>query len=317
MKTRMFYTTDLHGSEQCFLKFINSGKFYNASVLVCGGDITGKMIVPLIQTSAGGYEAEFLGKTQTAKGEDSVKELEKSIMYAGYYPLRTTKDEMTRLNANPAQVDKLFSDLMLERVARWVRMAEEKLKGTGVKCIITPGNDDRMDIDEALNASQFVINPEGKVVSIDDKCEMISTGYTNMTPWNCPRDVTEEELGKRIEDMTSKVANMQNCIFNFHCPPYDSNIDSAPKLDKDMKPIVSPGGEMLMIPVGSTAVRTAIEKNQPLLGLHGHIHESRGSAKIGRTLCLNPGSEYGEGILRGALITLDDGKVKSHQFTSG
>jgi len=162
-----------------------------------------------------------------------------------------------------------------------------------------------------------VINPEEKVVPVDDKHEMISTGYTNITPWNCPRDVSEEELAKKIENMTSKVTNMKNCIFNFHCPPYDSSIDSAPKLDKDLKPAVSPGGEMLMIPVGSTAVRAAIEKYQPLLGLHGHIHESRGTAKIGRTLCLNPGSEYGEGILRGALITLEDDKVKSHQLTSG
>lgn len=317
MQTRMFYTTDLHGSEQCFLKFINAGKFYKASVLVCGGDITGKMIVPLIETGEGGYEAQFLGKSQTAKSEDDAKQLEKSIMYAGYYPFRTTKDEMTKLNQNPADVDRLFSDLMRQRVDRWVKTAEEKLKGTGIKCMITPGNDDRMNIDEVLNVSQFVINPEGKIVSIDDRHEMISTGYTNITPWNCPRDISEEELAKRIEEVVSKVTNMQTCIFNFHCPPYDSNIDSAPKLDKDLKPVVSPGGEMLMIPVGSKAVRAAMEKHQPLLGLHGHIHESRGTAKIGRTLCLNPGSEYGEGILRGALITLEDDKIKSYQFTSG
>ena len=313
----MFYTTDLHGSEQCFLKFVNAGKFYKVNVLVCGGDITGKMIVPLIQKGDDIFEAEFLGKSQTAKGDEATKQLEKSISYAGYYPFRTTKEEMTRLNANPAEVDKLFSDLMRQRVERWVKVAEEKLKGTGINCIITPGNDDRMDIDSAFEASDFVINPEGKVVSIDDNHEMISTGYTNITPWNCPRDISEEELGKKLEDMASKVKNMSTCIFNLHCPPYDSNIDSAPKLDKDLKPIVSPGGEMVMIPVGSTSVRAAIEKYQPLLGLHGHIHESRGTAKIGRTLCLNPGSEYGEGILRGALITFENDKVKSYQLTSG
>jgi Icc-related predicted phosphoesterase len=313
----MFYTTDLHGSEQCFLKFVNAGKFYKVNVLVCGGDITGKMIVPLVQTGNDAYEAEFLGKTQMAKGEEAAKQLEKSISYAGYYPFRSTKEEMTRLNANPAEVDKLFSDLMRQRVERWIRVAEDKLKGTGINCIITPGNDDRLDIDSAFDASEFVINPEGKVVSIDANHEMISTGYTNITPWNCPRDISEEELGKKIEGMASKVTNMSTCIFNLHCPPYDSNIDSAPKLDKDLKPIVSPGGEMVMIPVGSTSVRTSLEKYQPLLGLHGHIHESRGTAKIGRTLCLNPGSEYGEGILRGALITFENDKVKSYQLTSG
>jgi Icc-related predicted phosphoesterase len=128
MQTRTFYTTDLHGSEQCFLKFINAGKFYKTSVLICGGDITGKMIVPLIRTTDNGYEAEFLGKVQTAKGEEEAKQLEKSISYAGYYPFRTTKEEMTELNANPGEVDKLFSDLMKKRVEHWVKTAEEKLK---------------------------------------------------------------------------------------------------------------------------------------------------------------------------------------------
>ena len=49
-----------------------------------------------------------------------------------------------------------------------------------------------------------------------------------------------------------------------------------------------------MIHAGSTAVRASIEKHQPLVGLHGHIHESKGFVTLGRTLCLNPGSEYGK-----------------------
>ena len=72
-----------------------------------------------------------------------------------------------------------------------------------------------------------------------------------------------------------------------------------------------------MGPGGSSAVRSAIEKHQPLLGLHGHIHESKGFVKIGRTFCVNPGSEYGEGILRGVIIDLEDGKVKNFLLTQG
>ena len=317
MQTRIFFTTDLHGSDHCFLKFINSGKFYKASVIVCGGDITGKMIVPLISTPDGGYEAEFLGRKEIVKREDEATQLEKSISQAGYYPFRTTADEFSRLNADRENVDKLFSELMTQRLKNWVKVAEDKLRGSTIKCILNAGNDDRMEIDDVLQSSDVVIYPEGKNVNLDGLHEMISTGYTNMTPWNCPRDISEEELAKRIEDMTSKVSDMQHCIFNFHCPPFDSNIDTAPKLDKDLKPVVSGGGEVVMVPVGSTAVRAAIEKYQPLLGLHGHIHESKGSVKIGRTLCLNPGSEYAEGILRGALITVEDNKIKNFQFTSG
>jgi hypothetical protein len=72
-----------------------------------------------------------------------------------------------------------------------------------------------------------------------------------------------------------------------------------------------------MAQVGSTAVAEMIEKYQPLLGLHGHIHEATGKRQIGRTLCVNPGSNYTEGILNGFILTLDDKKIKGAIFTSG
>jgi Icc-related predicted phosphoesterase len=76
------------------------------------------------------------------------------------------------------------------------------------------------------------------------------------------------------------------------------------------------GGEVTG-PVGSTAVRAAIEEHQPLLSLHGHIHESGGAVRIGRTLAINAGSEYGEGVLRGVLVTVGGGKVLRYQATTG
>jgi uncharacterized protein len=75
-----------------------------------------------------------------------------------------------------------------------------------------------------------------------------------------------------------------------------------------MRMVLDPVGEPKMIPVGSTAVRDAILKYQPMLALHGHIHESSGIRKLGTTTLVNPGSEYAEGILRGALIDLDPEK---------
>jgi Icc-related predicted phosphoesterase len=206
---------------------------------------------------------------------------------------------------------------MCDSVSSWIKLAEERLKSSGTKCYISPGNDDTLAIDPIIQSSSYVECPEGKVVMIDDQHEMISCGYSNMTPWNCPRDISEEELGEKIASMASQVHDMERCIFNLHCPPYNTTIDQAPKLDKDLNPSVQPGGGFEMAPVGSTAVRDAIQKHHPLLALHGHIHESKGTFKIGRTLCLNPGSEYAETILRGVLLDIDGNRIKDFLFTSG
>jgi len=315
--TRIFFTSDVHGSEVCFMKFLNAAKFYQAQILILGGDVTGKMIVPIVQQPDGTYSAEFLGNNQTLKTKEEREALEKNIRNSGFYPYLTDPAEMEKLTADKKEQDALFSRVMAAGVKRWVGIAEERLRGSNIKCYISPGNDDRFDIDAVLKGSSTILYPEDQVVSIDENHEMITTAWTNPTPWNSPRETTEEDLAKRIEQMTSKVQRMENCIFNLHCPPHDTPLDSAPELDETLKPKVKGGGGISMVHVGSKSVKAAIEKCQPLLGIHGHIHESRGFVKIGRTLCINPGSEYGEGILRGALINLDEKKVKSYLLTQG
>jgi len=314
-KTRIFFATDLHGSERCFRKFVSAGKFYDANVLVVGGDITGKMIIPIVNQPDASFTAELFGVKRLVKQEKDLLALEDDIRNSGFYPYRTDPEEM-KLLADETKIDELFSRVMVETLERWVRLAEKHLRNTGIKCFIMPGNDDRLVVDHVIEESDFVVNPEGKVVCIDGYHDMISTGYANITPFDCPRDIPEEELAKKIEAMASQVKDMRNCIFNFHCPPYDTQLDPAPKLDQDLKPVVR-GGNVVMYPAGSTSVRSAIEKYQPLLGLHGHIHESRGIFRIGRTICLNPGSEYTEGYLRGAIVNLDRDKVESYALTSG
>lgn len=314
--TVIFFTTDVHGSEQCFMKFVNAAAFYNADVLILGGDVTGKMIIPLIDQGDGCRVAEFAGKEVKVKEQQECDTLIKNIRFSGYYPYLTTKEEMEDLNSDPKRVDALFTRLMGETMERWVKIAEERLKPKGIKCFITPGNDDRFIIDDVLSKATYVQNPEGKVVWVDEDHEMISLGWSNPTPWNSPREAPEEELEKRIEAMASQVKNMQNCIFNMHCPPKDTPLDPATKIDKNLR-AVSSGGQSVIISAGSQAVRDAIQKHQPLLGLHGHIHESKAFANLGRTLCLNPGSEYGEGVLRGALVTITKKGIKSYMFTHG
>ena len=315
--TRIFFTSDVHGSDVCFMKFINAAKVYQAQVLILGGDVTGKMIVPIVRQPDGTYFSEFLGTTQILKTKEEHDGLEKNIRNSGYYPYRTNPDEVEKLSNDKKLQDELFSRVMTDGVKRWVQIAEERLKETNTKCYISPGNDDRFNIDEVLKSSSIVLYPEDQTVWIDDQHEMITTAWTNPTPWKSPRETTEEKLAEIIGRMTSKVQRMESCIFNLHCPPYNTPIDVAPELDETLKPKVTGGGGVSMVHVGSVAVRQAIEKNQPLLGIHGHIHESRGFAKIGRTLCINPGSDYGQGILRGAVINLDEKGIKSYMLIQG
>jgi Icc-related predicted phosphoesterase len=314
--TRFFFVTDLHGSDICFRKFLGAARFYEAQALVVGGDITGKEIVAIIEQSDGSFKATIQGRERKVTGKEELEKLEHDIADSGSYPHRTTESEMAALITDKNKLDRLFSQLMAERIKRWTELAEKNLGNSDVKCYICPGNDDKFEIDTALNASSYVVNPDQKVVQLDAKHEMISLGFSNITPWKCPRDISEDELSNKIETLVSQVKSPENCIFNFHCPPLDSGLDTAPHLDDDLRPVFK-AGEVEMIPVGSKSVRDAIQRYQPLLGLHGHIHESKGFFKIGRTICLNPGSEYSEGMLRGALVNLHDRGLKNYMFTTG
>jgi Icc-related predicted phosphoesterase len=315
-KTRIFYATDVHGSEKCFLKFLNTPQAYKVTTLILGGDVTGKMIVPIVKRTDGTYTSEFLSSKYTLKSEKETEELEKKIRFTGYYPFRTSEEEIARIRGDPAKIDAVFGDVMIETLRRWMTMAEERLKGKGVQVYMTGGNDDRPEIEDVLKSSKYVVDPEGELVTLEGGYEMMSSGWSNPTPWKTPRECSEDELASRLDSMIRKVHDMQNCIFNLHVPPYDSGLDTCPKLDENLKPVYA-GSEIIMIPAGSTAVRSAIEKHQPLLGLHGHIHEARGFVKIGRTLCLNPGSEYTEGMLRGVVVELDEKGVKNYLLTVG
>lgn len=312
---RLFYATDVHGSERCFRKFLNAAEFYGADAVLLGGDITGKAIVPLV-ASNGRYEGQFLGdQVSVAEGEE-LEELEKRIANTGYYAWRCTREEHDAVEQDPSAQHDLFIGLIVDRVRAWTELAAERLGPKGIPCFINAGNDDPREIDNALDEAKWVKFLEGRVVELPDGTQVASCGYANMTPWACPRDISEEELGARLEAAISHLDDPASAIFNFHCPPYDTGIDAGPKLREDFSVTAGAGG-IEMHPVGSTACRAAIMRYQPPLGLHGHLHESRGATKLGRTICINPGSEYTEGILRGALIELHQGKVKSHQFTTG
>ena len=284
--------------------------------MILGGDVTGKMIVPIVKGPDSGHTADFLSNKYTLKSEKEVEELERKIRFTGYYPYRTTADEVAQLREHPEKLDAVFTNVMTDTLRRWVGLAEERLKSKGVKIYMTGGNDDRPEVEDVLKSSDYVIDPEGEVVTLEDGREMLSSGWSNPTPWKTPRECSEEQIAAKLDLMISKVQSMETCVFNLHVPPFDSGLDTCPKLDETLKPVYA-GSEIIMMSGGSTAVRSAIEKNQPAVGLHGHIHESRGFVKIGRTLCLNPGSEYTEGILRGVIVELDGKDVRNYLLTVG
>lgn len=314
--TRLFFCTDVHGSDVCFKKFVNAADFYGAQLLVLGGDVTGKMVVPIARQSSGGYLTTFAGEDLEFTTEAEVARFKKQLADMGFYPAVMEEEEFRAIKASQDEQDRLFKELIRARLEEWIEYADGKLEGTGVRAFAAPGNDDFLEVDELLASSNSIELLEMRVARLTDEHEIVTSGWTNPTPWNTERECSEDELAQRLQSMFDQVENMETCVFNIHVPPHDSKIDICPKLDENMK-VVYDMGNPAMAPAGSTAVRTAIERLQPLMGLHGHIHEGRGETKIGRTICLNPGSVYSEGVLNGLLVTLTDGRVADYQFTQG
>lgn len=312
--TTIYFATDVHGSDICWKKFINAGKFYGADVLILGGDMTGKAIVPIIDQGGSQYRAVLLEQEFLLDGETEAEEMVKKIKSRGYYPYRLKPDELAELNKSPDKVHELFLQEALKTAEQWMAYAAEKLAGTGLMVYAAPGNDDQFEVDDIIRKSSAVSLVEGQVIELDKHHEMISSGWSNHTPWHTYREENEDQLAARYDSMTAQLKHPRNAIFNIHVPPYASNLDEAPELDENLRPKYA--GNALK-PVGSTALRAAIEKHQPLMGLHGHIHEGRGSSRIGRTLCINPGSMYEQGTLLGALIKLGKDKIENYVLTQG
>jgi Icc-related predicted phosphoesterase len=306
---KIFFATDIHGSETCWRKFLNAAAFYKADLVILGGDVTGKVMVPI--TAHAGYW------TTTVRGEqlrmDTAEELaavQAQIRKHGSYPAIVTPDELSELSATEGAVDQRFSVEMMASLDRWLDMADGKLRGGEIGCILNGGNDDIFEIDQLIESSPCVTFAEGKLIDLDG-FSLISMGWTNPTPWDTFREAPEDDLAAKIEAIATQVPDMGRAIFNFHAPPYGTGLDEAPALDANLRPM---HGGAVMKPVGSVAVRDAITKHQPLLSVHGHIHESRAVKKMGRTLAMNPGSVYGDGVLQGALIDLDLKKAKVRRY---
>jgi len=315
--TRLFFATDVHGSEQCFRKFVNAAQVYEVSALILGGDVTGKVVVPLVANGDGSWHGELYGDPVAARGEEELADLQKRIRAMGRYDVVLTAEEKTQVDADPGRIDGLFHAAMRESLERWVALAEERLRPTGIPCYMMLGNDDFDELADALRGSEVVTYAEDAVHELPGGFELASIGYSTPTPWATPRELPEERLGDRIDALLAQVREPEQAVFNFHCPPRDTHLDQAPMLDDELRPVVDASG-LRMHSVGSASVRRAIEDAHPLLGLHGHVHESPAGQKLGPSMCINPGSDYGDGILRGAIVDLDREKgVRRWQIVQG
>lgn len=306
---RVFFATDIHGSEVCWRKFLNAGAFHKADVLIMGGDMTGKAMVP-ITGSGSSWRVTLQEQDTVLSGEAEVAAMEKRISDRGYYPIRLSPDEMTAWQADQALVDARFKAEMLNQVKRWMDLADERLSGKGIRCIVSPANDDIFEIDPIIAAASVVELGESNLIDLDG-ISLVSTGWANTTPWNTFRELPEPELRERIDGLVAAIPDRRRAIFNFHAPPFGSNLDNAPKIGADMRYV---SGGQALIPVGSHAIRDAILDYGPVLSLHGHIHEGRGAVKLGKTLAVNPGSTYEDGVLQAAIVDLDVKKAEVKRY---
>jgi Icc-related predicted phosphoesterase len=233
----------------------------------------------------------------------------------GFYPVEMDAAEVERIATDKPHLEALFRREIIAQLEGWCALADERLDPQ-VRCIITPGNDDPVEIDEVLARNERVECPERDLYDLGPAV-LASIGDVTPTPWDTEREYPEEELAERIAAMMDRIEPGRASVCNFHDPPYNSGLDTAPELDAELKPVLH-GGRPSFIPVGSRAVRDAIKRYQPTVGLHGHIHESRGAQKIGQSLCLNPGSEYSADVLRGAIVDLaGDGSCMDFLLTAG
>lgn len=295
-----YFTGDVHGSEQTFRKVLKAGKFYEVNAVIVAGDLVGKGMIPIKKVSCG-YECEFGGEHRVLSTECELASMIELIDNSGFYHYVATKDELAELYSCQEKADNLVNKLLNERMANWVEQMEASTRRDGIVYYASPGNDDPYSIDPILSGSGLVVNPEERLVAVHEKIDLMTCGWTNPTPWNTERELPEDKLFEKLEGLVNLVPDKKKCIYSFHAPPFQTKLDVAPALDKNLRMQSGWGGSPFRN-VGSTAVRAIIEKYPPLVSIHGHIHESPGRDKIGNTFCFNAGSEYAQGVLRGIIL---------------
>jgi Icc-related predicted phosphoesterase len=320
--TKLLLVADLHGSEVVLNKTLNSAKFYGVKDLVVAGDITGKVLVPILQRPDGTLACDLHGMAREFSRKE-LPDIQKQIRNAGFYFTLVSPAEYDELAADKSKQRAVFLREMLADLRRFYTKADERLRPLGARLYLLAGNDDYPEVAEFIRTtpSDVVVAYDEQVVEFRDGYQIAGYGYSNPTPWFTPRELPDEQLLDGLRRVV-RTADPKRTLLVAHAPPRDTVIDKAPQLTPDLRPVMK-AGQIVMVPVGSAAVRTVLEEFRPIVGLHGHIHESSGRDFVGapgsgdRIPVFNPGSEYNAGVLRGALITLENGSVRDYLFTKG
>ncbi len=330
-RLRILLVSDLHGSSVVYGKLSNAIKFYKADVVVFAGDLTGKALVPIIRddgsfslgSGVSKYLVNVFGDVK-AVGDKDLDKVVKDLRGRGYYPLVTDKAGYEELASNRDRVRETFIKLMINALEEDLGKVVTRYREAGVKLLIMPGNDDYPEIADYVRkqASDVLVPIDEDVVELNGYY-FLGFGYSTPTPWNTPREVSEEELRARVERLIGNVdqSRLSRLIMVIHDPPYNTLIDQAYQLSKDFKPMIR-GGEFLRTHVGSKSVRALIEEYSPLMGMHGHIHEAPGIDYVksntgAKVPVINAGSEYSEGVLRAAYLIIEDNKLKNYFLIRG
>jgi len=316
----IFYVADIHGSDICFRKWLNAAGFYGADILIIGGDLTGKVLLPIYPTpdAAEAWTATWNDRVHRLETRAEVDELIARARDSGAYGYVTTADEMAEIGASAEREREVFGRLKLDALEGWLALADERLTGRRTRAFLMPGNDDPPAIDALLASSHSLIDVQGATTELGPGVWMASRGESTPTPWHTPREVPDAELGALVEAAVHDLPPSGTTIWNLHMPPFDTGVDRAPRLDSSLHVQYDGAGEPIMDPVGSHAIRDLIGRHQPTVALHGHIHEGRGRYRIGATTGFNPGSQYQDGVLQGLLLRVSARKgLRDFVFTAG
>jgi len=312
----ILYVADIHGSDRCYRKWLNAGAHYGVDILIVGGDLTGKILVPVFR-SGDGWSATWDGERVTMSTTAERAAFDKRLREQGVYAHDCTPDEVEAIRASVETERAVFAAHKVRQLEEWIALADSRLAGTSIRAFVMPGNDDPVDVDDVLGSGTLIRNVGDQVTDLGPGIHMASVGESTPTPWNTPRELSDDALGAKMASVVAQMPAAGFSIWNFHMPPYDTGVDVVPRLDDQLR-IQYRAGQPEMIPVGARSLRALIAERQPTLALHGHIHEGRGRYQIGSTVGFNPGSQYQDGVLLGVILRISATRgLRSYTFVAG
>ena len=208
-----------------------------------GGDVTGKVVIPLVEDADGSVTAELFGQPERAGTAGGAGRARAPHPLQRDVPARDDRrPRSTRVaGLTVEERETWFAEVMLHTFARWMALAEERLRRRRAKCFVMPGNDDPPGVDRAIEDAPGVTACDERVVELGAGYPMISLGYSNRTPFDSPRELEEDELYRRVEALAEQIDDLSACVFNLHVPPYASDLDTAPELDENLQVVLAGG----------------------------------------------------------------------------